>query len=496
MIDLTKFGEIMVSQSQTGKFPCVEFSNGNSLKDVIKRLEGTGMRMPADLSGSEIIGLLISNAEDAQKDEFVGLQAYQMLEEISKSMADNLGSTLDTISSIKDESTHLCKLIDTKYDELLRVSKVGVTRLNLETEKGTYKPVDWTLVTKVAPAKFIVAELHEGIKTPDGSVSKIFLNKIIQRYVNTNPAAKLVDVDISESKDELFELVKSKTELVESDIKLILSVFADKKKGASLCNKILNLSKSTLKYGESIVAINKLIRNIVAVQSVIAKADDIDEAVVTNSTIVLNYLKVGCYFIMVARNNVYVTSILLDNKMINPDMIKEFETEGLTESDITRYIHYMVTTGVLPSNGVTVGSLKMFFAQLRKRAKTDTASVDIRLKLKLNTVKRDAMIIVLDEYISKNKEDILTGINSTSIRNIACDNILLDNVSCEDIIFTFIINLLHGDSFVKTVYSKLGASYTKRLTEVDVLEKSDVSIIEMSVFVELILDFILTKFCK
>lgn len=502
MIKMDNINEAFVEYSKIGKFPTVEFSDTNSLNEVLHRLDGGYTEYPSTLTGPQIVYAILDRVAEAQTDEYVGIKGYEVLDSIARTMADRISVCREYIKEIQSVASTLKQNIDTEYNARMKREGVGVVHLNLVSEKGTYPVLNWKGMDKLAPSKFIISELHDLAKIDSDVVTRTNVGPIYNILTNTLPAKLKGFNKIELSPDDLTtwkEYIKSKTDLTDTEISNYIRIITQPNRAKTFCQKQIGLLKRNTDCGDAIVDGLNSISDFVKLNDVINKGalPNRDKAL-SNLKIVMYYLNPTVYFLIMARNIICKDALLLDNKMINGDNVSSMEGAGITETDITTYLYYMQSSPKLPFTGIGLPTIIAFKPKLSERRKKDQTKSELQIKFKTNQIKRSVVKQVLSAYTKDQiaSENRNPEINIKAKINRVCDEILLGDVNISDVLFKFILDLSKDHEFTAILYKRLGASYMRLLTEKKSIDSEDVLIAETGVFTKLVVEFILGTFCK
>ncbi len=495
MINFETFIQIMSEYAAAGKYPPVDFSRDTSFHDILRRIDGGPIYVPSTSSGSQVIQQVLNQVSEAQSDEYVAAKGFQGLDTLADTMINTLNTTRNELRDIKFSVNKLVKLINDEFDVRLKKSGVGNARLNLTAEKGTFTPIDWNTVNKVAPMKFIISEVHDMIKvsgTDAVRANLIPLADVLRTKVNNS---EMVDIKLTKvDKDAIVAIIQDKVSITSDEINQALTWMTSPSASKVLAGKIGTALKFAPGHGVMCVLIHNAIDCIIPVVSVINKVDlpqlNKDE-LKKNIDALYTILNAGAYYSHVCRTALFNRSILLSNDMLNPDLAAAFEKDGGCESDIVIHKYFMVTSNVIPTSGLGVDTILGFKDKLQLRAKSELAQSELRIKYETNEIMNDVIAFHLGIYAKdnncKNAKPLIKAVQEQQV---------MSAYGLTDILFKFILSLEHQGEFVELLHRKLGASYVEKLTTSDTMNEDDALLAEVGVYTELVVEFIMSKFCN
>lgn len=481
---------------QSGGVPTVKFNNKTSIQTIADRVWGRGVQVPADLDKERAVSWVLDYLDDQKEDELVGKTGYQELSMVAGRLAEKIGSSLDTIKNIKNRVMNLDGLIDVKLNELLKYSPYKSD--GIQFDDSEYEVFNWKRFTRITPTNIIVGIVNGEINIEGESVTRLNLKKVVSKYttkLQLDKRASDVDLEDSDKEDLKTVLVKAGALAEEANkyIKMVTTVNGVK----NVCTRNINSCKTTNNFAKTCIEIINLLELMVKFDNLIKThaSDSFPDGIETNVKMILDYLIPAQYFAVMCRQTLFNNSIVLDNSVMNSDMKYDFDKDGFRPVDLNMYRHYQIS-GVLPNYGINYDTFKSTIEMVRKKAERDVKSSEIKRNAAVTTTIRQAVRLVLKDFAEEIKDDVCPGVNVDNCIKLACENTAFNNISREDILFKFILDTTHRGDFVSSLYYKLGSGYMNELAHSERIEESDITRIEVGVLSEMILEFIIDKFCK
>ena len=512
-INMDNFKSLLVDYYKTNKkLPNVTIKDNSSLYEVLNALSlGNIDEKKSGISQRNRIKQVVGEFTSSQDEDSFFSNAFDMMDNIADVMSNKIIETKTNLTTIHATVESLSKEITNTKNNSLAKDPWTSRFLNKTEFNEDYNMVPWDSLLSYGNHNTILISGNDFADTPNSDSSNNNTLMRIKNRLNFNyrDNGEYFDLDLSkELKSELVEIVKNS--VPNMDIPVVekcINVLTKSSTGRSFMNKILKVTSSIKTRTEGLVL---YLSNIDTYSKVLDCVEQVSDDVLSdesktqlhsNIKNVKEYLLFMSYWSLYTKENTFKDTLVLPNKMVNPDNFTAFETDGGSQLQISHYLYIKYPNDApLPLNGLSGKFILDTIGDVNKRVEADQLNIGMKVKKKTIIAEKNAVSKTLTKYITTltkdnpelnlNKRDMLGLINN------AGDTIALNNDKVDDVLYRFIVSNVYRNSFIYTAYQKLGIAYSKQLQTTSEISNEDLTIINNSIFTELVVDYIKDNFLE
>lgn len=483
--------------------PGISIKPNSSLGMAIQRLAAAGL--PEDTSETAIVKTTIdkcmANAIDPlYKGEVEVLENIADAYSVQISNAFNiLGFIKNSVNEIKDKIEKDIALISSKSEVL--VSWGMADKANY---KSDFTMMPWVDINDIGTSFFVISQLKPIVSFFEKATGNIEFNNstFTITYNALSPLYKDKVVDsISGSPEQMERLVvfcQEKTDISRERITQLTTTLMN----GEYLSKWVSLMKSNMRIDSvecvtlmsliaDLTAMNKLISAMSTKDCVDAVAFNMDQTAILNENIefVNPILYLGYIFVQ-AQRNLFKNRLILDTHVLNPDGLVEFKKAGKDERDVAAFL-YSKKMEKVPTQGIYTESVLTSMESVNREIENNKMSLGRLAKLELNEIRRKTFIYHMTNFMETLSTTPKIGNLKSYIKHMSEDYTSLDG-NVENAIYGVIINAEYPNTFVQTLYDKLGKAYVETLSSVQEADAAIMTETENVVVISIMVDHILS----
>lgn len=495
MLDFKYLLELIIAKDKNNQLPIVGPKDHTSLHEAITSLVGLGSFYPSAFSKKMIYKELLDEFSDAQYDSISYGDSFETLDGIVESLTGKLKTTTDTINNIKDQVTILSKDINDRVESYISRDPFASLHYGKTSSDVEYDKIEWAIYKSLGTDINIKTQVHQLLNVSvDTNVTHNLFSLAISKLVNKSTDYQDIDLPKNVNDEIIEQLNNYLDDVLLDDIKDVVNMVTKSTRTNRLRNNIITHSKQlttvkTILFYLS--TIDKMYKVISAIQSgTLDLSKSARNRVAKNCETLQKYMLIMAYGIMFNRTEFFSNALILPEKYINPDNLDEFVAQDGDNQMIAHHLFYLHKDGI-PSKGISGSSIISMSKNIKNMVLKETRNVDTRLKLIKHDATREAFKYVVSEYIKKEQEDgqELINKNSNELIKSMCETIIVQDRVVEDAVYEVIVGLFYKNTFVETIYKRLGKEYLELLTNKSDINDEDILFSEVSVFVDLLCDF-------
>lgn len=211
-------------------------------------------------------------------------------------------------------------------------------------------------------------------------------------------------------------------------------------------------------------------------------------------------------YAVVVFDNIFHDAVAIDAQTLRADTYATYAEKGGTEEDIAQFIFVFYTSKQIPvpNNGITADEL----FDAKSQVTEEFAAINAKFELQENTIRRGVLVqaarIVLMDYLENADQsakdegkNLSTYVQENKWAVQKCLN-ALDNTNdynLENSLFTFIIDLRHENTLLKTAHDMFGQEVIGCLKINNNIDNSQIALIDARVAAYLAAGFIIENMC-
>jgi hypothetical protein len=525
MLDLQVLFHTLLGRKPEDRIPNAMFSADELAQEAIRISAGsTDTSLTTETDDAQIerwlkeIAASFNNDAPNKVDDFSkALLDNDMLNAVVGKFVTKLTTATDTLRSVKEDVTGIVADIEKAKDSILGTDIFATTYLTECSQKNiSYDVFPFAIVDRLGSvAAFmnyvasVTGQSEEAILQSRAGFDIAF-DRFSVKKLDNSESIKAEDVKVVLTEEQMTALVDGltatlKQELTEDQIKI--GVFLALNPDALRAK--LNAIKYAVKYNEVTDMCIELIATIQVCDSVARKvastAATLDGVSAETMTLLDKYSVYAASLAELAAlavqwNRVYIfkNTLVFRNKMLNPDKMSAMKDAGITMDDITAHIRANYSSTPIPSVGISTTVISNNKVRIAEEATKKFAQDTLRYKAIVVRAEQEAFVRAMYSYLSIDEhrakvqfDDYLRSYLTKKSTHMA-----VQNAACEDVVYDTIISLLYQDSFVSVLHKRLGIEYVNLIANNKALSACDVVLANVSVYAELITEFMCKMFMK
>lgn len=483
--------------------PDINIAPNSSLGMSTQRLISNGFTTANEEESNKILQTLNNVAANISNPLY---QAdVETLNNIVDAYVIQITNSFNILNFIKSSVDEIKAKVEASINEMASVSDVLVKYdiVDKAAFKSDFTMMPWEDINKIGTPFFVTSQLKDIVSyfekntnvELNTTVFTITYNSILGFYkekvistVAGSPEQFNRLVDYCHAKTEISRdtIVKYATTLMDGNMlaswgNLIRSNFrVDSIDCSSIMSTIFEITN-----------MNEIISIITNKECVEAVAFNVEQnSVITeNIEYITPTILLGYVFVSAMRNS-FKNRLILSTQVINPDGLIEFKKSGKDERDIAAFL-YAKNMQKVPDQGIYTDAVLASIESVNKNLETDKASLGRMAKLELNKIKHKAFVHHMTLFMKALSTEPKISNLESYIRHMGDDYIGLDG-SLENAIYGVIINAEYGNTFIQTLYDKLGKAYVEVLSKVNEADATIISETENGVIANIIIEHALT----
>ena len=512
-VNMDNFKNLLVDYFKLNKkLPDVTIKSNSSLCEVLNALLiGNIDNEKAGVSNRNRIKNLVDDFTNIQDEESFFSDSMNLIDDVSNHMADKIIETKTNLDNIHVTIESLTKEITSIKDDMLAKDPYTSKYLNKTEFNEDYNMVPWDSLLSLGRNKVILLSGNDFADTQTStSTNNHTLTRIKNRLnFNYRDNGEYYDLELpKDTTNELVEIVKNSiSDLNMSTIEDCINVLSKSSKGRTFMNKVLRATDNVKKRTDGLIY---YLFNVDVYSKIFDCVEQVSSSILSEETLkklnsnienLKQYVLFMGYYSLHTKENIFNNTLVLPNKMVNPDTYNKFETDGGTQLQISHFLYIKYPNNLaLPYNGIPNDIILNSNKDIEKRVEADELNIGMKVKKKTIISEKKAVVRVLTNYINALAKDEpqlnLNKRNMSSLINGIGDSIALNNDNTDNSIYKFIISNVYRNSFIYSAYKRLGVAYSKQLKTTSEISNEDLTIINNSVFTELVVDFVKDNFLE
>lgn len=500
--------------------------NFNTLSDLIKEHARINSCLPSmDIPRTSTMGVavertkpIITTKEESVEEAVDGLVSHFKKTLADEGFADGEMDTLDQISDafyekvknafsdlhvVRDLVDQVHKRIEDEVDDQVGADPTLAASSVTALDEDPHIPeIDWTGVRKVGAERKVVSMVNSQFTDFNGKDSTFAQAlkracaktsaKLSQKWTGgevTNETKKRIVSEISEAKN-------IPTDRLNQVVSALLSADIGVRRYTRKLDRLRKMSDNMKVCSETLTEIDEI--NAVMDQIKKVELSNATREIIDYNTDLLSEIReLYAYYIIHCRRYIFGETVLLPNGQINPDTIQDFRDNGGSIRLLQHYVKYFAPEGKAENlgRGVTIKAALDAKPAIDKRANTDSVKTETYVKNEMNRIYKDSFIRNMNILVNQTSDDSsalslqVPVKDANEVISLHSDR-LVHRSTLDDALYGTIMNLYYRNSFVRTLYTRLGVECTKDLASVRNVTEENIRLIEVKVVTDLVTEFI------
>lgn len=499
-MDFNKFKEILLDYVKVKQsIPDVAFKYATSLNNIVTKLSGSATFYSSKLGLGTGVSKLIDEVSERISTDPISQQAFKELSEISEGFVLKIRSSIDVLNTVKSVATSLESEINSTYKNIAQRSSLLSKVEDEHPNDGTFSKIDWNDCLLVGAESNIISKVHQDFKFNENNPSRIYFNRL-RMGIGSIGTIKDITIDLETNEKIIAQIEANVKDIMVDDIRKAMQIITKPYRFSPLAGKLANAFEMKGKVSDNAIDLMWYMRILIPVLDYVDSGAIEDLSGATMSTVKDNIkvidelLKLCAYFVITVRRDIVKSAILLDNKMVNPDNMKDFKSKDGKISDIVNHLNYMYKGGTIPFAGIPTDSIIAMRDKFSERADKDVAQLAVKVKYEKNRALKSAMQTVLRNYLKENNEEVKYRYSTESLIHKISEQQIINDPPVIDSLYNFVIDTQYPDTFVKKLMNNLGNAYVQRLANNTDISEGDTQLVEASVYTDMVVSFIIDNF--
>ena len=486
--------------------PDISFTDNNIqlLGTSVEHLAISNMNAQEFLATPKNVNTAISEYEYLTSNLVDHYNDLMPVKKVADSFAKKLNVGIKSLSNVKKAVTSLtAKVNEFANKRMLEDASIAVTLEHIEEPSINFSKINWDDLEYVNE-HFVFNQLNSTVAVKPGedpSINKIQI--LINRLPFGTPYNKVeftkIDVNKELAKDTLDAVHKVVgTKVAIKDIKYVLSMLLqlDNYK----CVAAINTFNEVLDDPSKINGIIQMARDFSIVLNAVTNSTlkfsaSTKKELLVRKDILEKYADMATYLATYYRTVVWKDALVVPGSKLNPDVWHDFRRQGGSSIGIAQHLAHFYSEKNIPKNGISYKSILESRNHVLTIAKEEAATNISKIRNMKKEIYRSSFIYCATDWLNKNKDKWSRQFKHANNVDAFVSSIYDSTVeaSIESSFYKVILNSCCTNTITYKLYTNLSDMYLKHVKLGGELTKAQCEALDLTVYANMITDFILKQ---
>lgn len=486
----------ILAKDEHNPLPARIFKSNNILFEEVLKACGLADQQMTSESEEERINRWQKEVSDLYGNETFGL--------VAESLAEKISGAKEVISGVKEMVTSLASDIESKCNTYIASDPFLHKHYKPVKADVSFDPFPYEVLSLTGPVNNLRDYVYGEVGLQEYDInSRSHFNVAMEKFAASKLKDDRVDdIEVSkEIKEAIIEEVNKKNDhLLANVIRNTVNLLVSKKQLIAMKNRMMNAYKRTETTEACIMMLGHIsdIRGCSQEIMRVVSAMEFGSALETfsnNISFTDDCTDLCAFYVSWHRTNTFKETVLFRNKMINPDLQARCKEEGIEPVDVARHVNKIYGSITMPTTGATLKSICEQKERIAKKVERESSQLEIRIRAGVAEKKRNAFFSVVHEWLSNSdNENVPTGSELVRFVKRRAADLVSKDTPVEDELYNICMKVMHKDTFVSTLYKRLGMEYHRMVADNKNITVGDIAMTNLSTYAELITEFISERF--